>query len=96
MSLFFTDQITLHLINSKLRNLAFGAISCCADINYDTLHQAVLAMYRRANGWIFAIGGVLLFCSWLFGGWLWLRSVEIWYTQPSDVNIWNLLTRVFN
>ena len=86
MSLFFTDQITLLLIKDKLSNLAYGALSCCADINYDTLHQAVLGLARRARRGIFVTGGILLLISWLAGGWFWMYALEIWQMEQDGTS----------
>ena len=87
MSLFCTDQITLLLIKDKLSNLAFGALSCCADINYDTLHQAVLALARRARRGVFVTGGILLLISWMAGGWFWMYALEIWQMEREGVSV---------
>ena len=87
LSLFLTDRFTLAMIKDKLRNLAFGAVRFCADINYDVLHRTVMMLAQRSRKSVFGILGVLLLCSWMTGGWFWMKAVEVCYLEYNSENV---------
>ncbi len=87
LSLFCTDRFTMLMVKNKLRILAFGAVRFCADINYDILHRTVLLLALRARRSLFYIGACLLTCSWLAGGWFWMKAVEVCYLEYNNYDV---------
>ena len=87
LSLFLTDRFTLAMIREKLRNLAFGAVRFCADINYDVMHRTVMMLDKRARKSVFWILCTLLLGSWLAGGWFWMKAVEVCYLEYTSGDV---------
>lgn len=81
MSLFVTDRFATAVIQKKLSNLAFGSLRFCADINYDVLHRAVLALSASMRRSTFIAGICCLSAGWIVGGWFWMYALEVYHTD---------------
>ncbi|MBE6366369.1 MAG: hypothetical protein E7052_00460 [Lentisphaerae bacterium] len=91
LSLFLTDRFAMLMVKDKLRNLAFGAVRFCADINYDVMHRAVLLLALRARKSCFYFLLALLVSSWMIGGWFWMKALEIGFMEYNNqtINCWS-------
>lgn len=77
LSLFFTEEIAVQMVDQKLDNLAYGALRFFADINYDIFYHTttVLELRKQRN---FRIAGLtVMVISWLAGGWMLIYVLNI-------------------
>lgn len=77
LSLFFTEEIAVQMVDQKLDNLAYGALRFFADIDYDIFYHTttVLELRKQRN---FRIAGLtVMVISWLAGGWMLIYVLNI-------------------